>query len=255
MDRREGIDWQELWAPQTALESWGGRLAGKLVLARMDSSTAVAYANYGAGRVARLTLLARSIKELEVPLGCTAVALHIAGRRNAAAEALSRFTIRARGLDPYPRGGPRPKFRQEVIERCGVIDFDMLVRDDGPKPWWPQFRPPSNSAFARPLPPGQLLRSPRINMNGRVLTRAASSLEDWSGPHLRLCPLESRRPWCPMLAFFERIISRPSRLSLILNRINGFSEVIRDEKKMARAVFRLQSRANKGIFLRQSSKG
>ena len=221
----------------------------------MDSSTAVAYANYGAGRVARLTLLARSIKELEVPLGCTAVALHIAGRRNAVADALSRFTIRARGLDPYPRRGLRPKFRQEVVGRCGAIDFNLLARDDGSNAWGPQFRSPSNSAFEGPLPPGRFRRFPGIDMIDRVLTRAASSLEDWSGPHLRLCPLESRRPWYPMLAFFERIISRPSRLSLFLNRINGFSEVIRDEKKMAWAVFRLQSRGNKGIFLRQSSKG
>ena len=99
----------------------------------------MARSNDGAGRVSRLALLARSIKELEVPLGCTAVALHIAGRRNAVADALPRFTIRARGLDPYPRRGLRPKFRREVVERCGAIDSDMLARDDGPNARGPSF--------------------------------------------------------------------------------------------------------------------
>ena len=56
---REGINWKELWALKTALESWGEYIAGTLVLARMDNSTAVAYANYGAGKVPNLNRLAR----------------------------------------------------------------------------------------------------------------------------------------------------------------------------------------------------
>ena len=151
LDRSEGINWQELWVLKPALESWGDRLAGNLVRARMDNSAAAAYANFGAGRVSRPTLLARSMKELEAPLGCTAVALHFAGQRNAVADALSRLTFRARGLDPYPRRGLRPKFRQEVVERCGAIDFDVLARDDGSNARGPQLRSPSNSAFGRPL--------------------------------------------------------------------------------------------------------
>ena len=210
MGRSEGINWQELWALKTALEPWGDRLSGNLVLARMDNGAAAAYANYGASRVSRLTLLARSIKELETPLGCTAVALHNAGRRKALADALCRFTIWARGLDPFPRRGLRPKFRQEVAERCGAIDFDMLARAYGPNAWGPQFRSPSNSAFEGPFPPGQLRRFPRIDMIDRVLARAASSLEEyWSGPHLRLCPFKSWKPGRPKLALFEHITSWP----------------------------------------------
>ena len=124
LDGREGINWQELWVLQTALESWSDRLAGKLVLACMNNSTAVACANYGAGRVSHLTQLARRIKESRAPLGCTAVALHTAGRRDAVADALIRFTIRARGLAPYPRRGRRPKYREEVAERRGAIAID-----------------------------------------------------------------------------------------------------------------------------------
>ena len=60
-------------------------MSGKLVLARMDNSLAVAYANYGAGRSPELAMLARDAKELE--------ASHIAGRRNTVADALFRFTV------------------------------------------------------------------------------------------------------------------------------------------------------------------
>ena len=102
LERREGVNWKELWVLNKALGPWGQRVRGKLVLVRMDNTAAASYANYGAGRAPTLTSLARKIKGREVALGCTVVALHIAGRDNAVADALSRFSIRARGLDPYP---------------------------------------------------------------------------------------------------------------------------------------------------------
>ena len=91
MGLREGINWEELWVLESASELRGEYLAGKLVLVRMDDSAAVSYANYGAGKVPRLTRLARSIHELVVPLCCAAVALHIACNRNSIADALPRF--------------------------------------------------------------------------------------------------------------------------------------------------------------------
>ena len=33
LDKREGINWQEMWVLKTSLEFWGDRIAGKLVLA------------------------------------------------------------------------------------------------------------------------------------------------------------------------------------------------------------------------------
>ena len=120
----------------------------------------------------------------------------------------------------------------------------MLARTDGPNAWGPQFRSPSNSAFEGPLPPGQLRLFPRIDMIDRVLTRVASSLEEyWSGPHVRFCLFKSWKPGRPKLAFFEHIILWPAGLSLFLGRIHGFPQVIRDADKMARAVFRPRSRA------------
>ena len=83
------------------LEAWGQYAAQELVLVRTDNSTAASYANHGAGRAATLTALARKIKDREVALGCTIVALHISGKDNSVADALPRFSIEVRGLDPY----------------------------------------------------------------------------------------------------------------------------------------------------------
>ena len=88
--------------PKTAFETWGDSLSGKLVLACARNCTAVADASYGAGRVPRLAQLARSIKDLEISIGCSVVALHLAGRRSSVADALFRVTMRVRGLNPRP---------------------------------------------------------------------------------------------------------------------------------------------------------
>ena len=69
---------------------------------------------------------------------------------NAAAGALSRFSIRVRGLDPFPERYPRWRFRREVQRRCGPMDVDMLASDDGHKAWVADYRPPSHSAFGGP---------------------------------------------------------------------------------------------------------
>ena len=59
LERREGINWAELWVLNRVLEAWRAMLNGKLVLARTDNSTAVTHAKYGAGGVSQLTALAR----------------------------------------------------------------------------------------------------------------------------------------------------------------------------------------------------
>ena len=89
-------------------------------------------------------------------MGCTIVTLHVAGKDNSAAGALSRFSIRARCLGPRPERELRWRFRKEVARACGAIDVDMLASDDGRDAWVPDFRPPANSAFAGPLPQGRL---------------------------------------------------------------------------------------------------
>ena len=174
LERREGINWKELRVLNRALETWRPLLAGKLALDRMDNGAAASYANYGAGRVSQTTALAREIKEREVARGRTLVALRIAGKDNSAADASSRFSIRARGSGPYPDRELRWRFRQVSQRCCGAVDVDMLASDDGRNAWVPDFRPPSNSAFEGPLPPGRLWRLPRIEMVELALARIAA---------------------------------------------------------------------------------
>ena len=132
-----------------------------MALVRMDNAAAASYANYGAGCVPALTLLARRIKGRAVALGCTIAALHIAGRGNAVADALPRFSIRVRGLDPYPERELRWRYRKEVEARCGAADVDMMASDNGRNARAPNFRSPSNSAPEGPLPRGRLWGFPR----------------------------------------------------------------------------------------------
>ena len=130
-EMRGGINWQELWAPKESMERRGPQVSGKLVLARMDNSTAALRANYGAGGSPQLTMLARGKKELEVSLWRTSVALHIVGGHNSAADALSRFTIWVHGRDHFSDRERRAKFRRDVEDRCGRMAVDMMASDGG----------------------------------------------------------------------------------------------------------------------------
>ena len=146
-----------------SLGNCGPRMSGELVLARMDNSAAVFFANYGAGRVPQLAMMARGIKDLEATLRRTAVALRITGRGNPAADASSRLSVRARGQDPHPGRELRARLRTDVGGRCGPIDVGMLSGDDGPNARGPRYRSPADSAFEGPLAGGQLWRPPRTD--------------------------------------------------------------------------------------------
>ena len=75
---------------------WRDQVNRKLAPVRMGNATAVASANHGAW-----TRLAREIRVSENGFGCTVVALRVAGKDNAATDALFRFTIKASGGDPF----------------------------------------------------------------------------------------------------------------------------------------------------------
>ena len=124
MASRTGTNWKELRVLSECLRLWGDLVRGKLVLVRMDSATAVAYANRGANR------LACAIKERVKRPGCTATALPIKGRRNTAADALSRFSLGATGDDPRPDQGLPGLFRDRVEATCGHLDVDKVARGD-----------------------------------------------------------------------------------------------------------------------------
>ena len=218
LERREGFNWKELRAPNRVLDTWCAMLAGKLVLARMDNSTAVAYANPGAGCASQLTVVARKIKEREVAMGCSVAALHIAGRGNSVADFLSRFSIRVRGMRPYPERELRWRFRIEVGRLCGPVDVDVLASDGGRNSWVANFRPPSNSAFEGPLPHRRLWWPPRLEM-----AELGTHLRyDWLGTHLALAPLTPWKHWFPKLARFERALIWNAGAQLFADSERGF---------------------------------
>ena len=244
LESREGINWKELWVLSKALETWYRHVAQKLVLARMDNSTAVSYANYGAGRIATLTALARRIKDQEVSLGCTIVALHIAGSDNTVADALSRFSIRVRGLDPFPERALRWRFRKEVALRCGEVDIDMMASDDGHNAWVAAFRSPSNSALEGPLPRGRLWWFPRYDMVDLVVNRILASIkEDWSGSHILLVPMLPWKPWIPKLSRFEQVLTWEAGVPLFVDSSTGHRERLASPEFVQWAVFRLTKHA------------
>ena len=75
---------------------------GKSVLDRVGDGTAVADANFGAGRSSVPTNLPRGVKELGIWLQCALVAFHISGRDKLVADALSRYALQVSGQDPRP---------------------------------------------------------------------------------------------------------------------------------------------------------
>ena len=88
LECREGINWEELRVLTRVVETWSSLLTGELVFVRPDNGTAASRANYGAGRVPQLTLLARTIKEREVAIGRTIAASYLAGKEISVADAL-----------------------------------------------------------------------------------------------------------------------------------------------------------------------
>ena len=134
-EMREGVNWKELWVLREPMKKRGPQMSGKLVLARMDSSAAVSYANRGAGRPPQVTTLPDDVKELEVSLRRAAAALRIAGRRRTVADAPSRSTVWAHGEDQYPDRELRLKVCGEGGDHCGRMGVDMMASDVGWDAW------------------------------------------------------------------------------------------------------------------------
>ena len=105
MADKEGTDWEELWVLGEALCQWGARARGKLIFARITDAAAMAPANYGAGRLPSVNSFGPSREGVELVCGSTAPALHIPGRGNSIADALSRTLSRRVGEARTPSRG------------------------------------------------------------------------------------------------------------------------------------------------------
>ena len=84
------INWKVLRAYSLALSTLREEIVNKLVVVRMDNACAVHYVNCGTGRIDELSQLGREIKLQEVRLGVESVAVHVPGKLNITADALSR---------------------------------------------------------------------------------------------------------------------------------------------------------------------
>ena len=168
----------------------------------MGNAPAAARANHGAGRSGQSTRVAHEIKESEIgkgntSLARTAAALHIAGRDNTVPDALSRFSIKAPGGDPYPDRELGSRYRAIGAEHCGPMDVCMTSGDKGLNALCARPRSSASSAFEGPLPSGQLRRFPRIDIidltGGRVL---GSIKEEWLLIVRAVSALRARRKGC-----------------------------------------------------------
>ena len=219
---REGINWKDLWALKEALSKWRTQVRRKLVLARMGNAAAVAYANHGAGRSSQLTRLAREIKEQEIVAECTAAAPHIAGKGNASAGALPRFSIKASGGDPFPDGELRPKFRATATDHCGRMGVNVMTDDKGPNARCDRSRSPSRSAFEGPSPPGQFWWFPRVDLIHMALGRIHRSIrEAWFGVHVCFLLVQPWKRWFSKLYGLSIVLARTADSELFVDRSAG----------------------------------
>ena len=153
----------------------------------MDSTTAVSYANSGAGRAPQLAMLARGMRESEASLRYSVAALRIAGEESYVADALPRFSVRAQGQGPRQVRELRVQRRNELRNRCGPMNVDMMANDAGTSDWGSRHQYPAHSAFEGPLIDGQLWWFPRTDLVGFALTRISWPLkESWPSTHVCL---------------------------------------------------------------------
>lgn len=158
------INWKELSVVLRCLEAWGDLVTGQAVLVRMDNTTAICYVNYGSGRVPELTALGRSIKTIEARRQCLLLGLHVAGAENTIADALSRYTMDMCRIDPHPDRKLRSQWFARIQASTVPFDWDMMAEDDGSNAQLSNFRCPSNSAFEKPYPEGNLWWFPPFDL-------------------------------------------------------------------------------------------
>ena len=246
---RGGLDSKELWALRDALSNWHELAKRKLVLVRVDNAAAVAYANHGAGPAGQSTRLAREIKESGIRCECSVVALRVAGKDTAVADAVSRFLIEATGGKPYPGRELRPKFRAMVVDHWGPMDVDLMSDDRGVNAERAQFSSPAMSAFEGRLPSGQLWWFPHIDLIDLTLGRVIRAIkDDWAGARVRPLPVQPLKGSSPKLSGIKRVRRWTSDSALVLDRSGGYPRRTPNEGNADWVVMSMSKRALGGIF-------
>ena len=224
---REHINWKELYVLTRCLAEWGSLVEERLILVRMDNTTAISYANYGSGRVPSLTALAREIKSCERMHRCHIIALHVPGAENNIADALSRYRIEMCRLDRFPERSIRPEFFRTIERMLGPFICDMAASSDGHNALCPTFRHPDHSAFLYPWPEGKIWWFPRTDQVEDVLRAILTrKREGWGGTAVVLVPAVEHRRWNALADWFRVYHVFPAATKLFRIRVQEGSRTL-----------------------------
>ena len=186
------------------MEQWGPQMSGQLVLAQMDTSPAVAYANYGAGRSSQLATLARDIRELGASLRCTLKASFWR----------AVFTLPV-GTTPWPTPCTVSPRGRNVGASTRAVGFGrspagtLICGFDG------QRRRFGCAAhlLRRPAPSGDTAAVTPYGPDRAGAVAHQRLVRDWAGTDVCLLPGQPSRSWHSKSAGFEQVLTcRPGRI-------------------------------------------
>ena len=153
---------------------------------------------------------------------------------NTVADALSRFTVKASGGDPFSDRQLRPEFRATAGRHCGAMDVAVMSDDRCPDAWPDRFRSPARSAFEGPLPAGELWWFPFVDLIDVALGRIRTSIRDeWPGTRVRLFPAQPSKGWFPKLEGFSEVSEWAADPELFVDRSAGIPRRVPNEENVA----------------------
>ena len=164
------INFKELWVIVRCVQDQAAELAGWRVLFRTDNTCAVHYTNVRYGAIASLEKLAVKLEAAERRASCWALAAHIKGVANRAADLGSRdinFSSRWNS-DRFRTACVRDTVFRDIVSRTGAsFTLDLFADRAGQTAKAPVWRSPEHSAFEASLagetvwahPPRELLKA------------------------------------------------------------------------------------------------
>ena len=205
-DGEKSINWKELKAYELALTHLSETLLGKLILVKMDNTCAVHYVNYGHGRIKELADLAKTIRILELQMGCESVALHLPGERNVTADALSRMVVLTKSRDPTPHRTLRKRLFKHIEKVVGSFTIDGMADELGQNSLCPRYLSPSNSFFEADLVDEKIWLCPPLDLIYPTLDFLRKQFKSRKGLAIvMLLPEDTKAGWFWMLKDWSRI--------------------------------------------------
>ena len=210
------INYKELWVIVRCISDQAAELGGWRVLFRTDNTCAVHYTNVRYGAIPTLERLAVRLEAAERQASCWALAAHIRGVANRAADIGSRdpFFSSRWNSDPFRSACVRDRIFQDIVSRTGVsFTLDLFADRAGLTAKAPTWRSPEFSAFEASLqgevvwahPPRELLRATLDFLNAALLAPNPPKI-------LLMCPEDPGAPWfrSGLLRCWHRVRSWPA---------------------------------------------